>query len=152
MTVSDFLGIAFLVLPLLVPLGGALYRALLEKLPSNKQVIVDSAVHMVVAGVEQVGQGFSSAGKKEMALSKLASILKSKGIKLSPSEADMALEEAVFLMNRAFHASAPAPSVGPDAVGFSAPAVVPAPAATSENPNLWFQPVTSTSFPVTLHF
>jgi Bacteriophage holin of superfamily 6 (Holin_LLH) len=148
MSVSDFLGIAFLVLPLLVPLGGALYRALLEKLPSNQQAIVDSVVHMVVAGVEQVGQGFSSAGKKEMALSKLSSILKSKGIKLSPSEADMAIEEAVFLMNRAFHPAA-ALSSGPDTVGFSAPAVVPAPAATSDNPNLWFQPVPSTSYPVT---
>lgn len=97
-----------LVLPLLVPVGGALYQLFLHHLPANQRMELESVVQTVVSGVEQGLAGQSPDAKKQAAVSAVSLLAKQFHLNLNPSVVGMLIEAAVYELNQSqsYHPSA----------------------------------------------
>lgn len=93
-------GFASVVIPLLLPVADHLKALLASKLPASQAAVVDQVVTMVVHGMEQAGSGATGDDKRIEALRLIREMLAKRGIKPDPNHVEMALQQAVFLMNQ----------------------------------------------------
>ncbi len=97
--------IAITVLPILLPplisLSTVLYQHLLQRLPQQKQDIVDQVVRTVVPAVEQTATGLmSSAAKKQAALDMATQMMDSLHVHVSEDMLSSMIEATVFALNQ----------------------------------------------------
>ena len=150
MTLADTLTLISIIVPILVPLGMALYHRLLEGLPSNRQAVVAQIVDRAVTAVEQMVGSGNGALKKDRATEMIGEMLNTEGklfgrrIPVTSTQISALIECSVAALNAAEDAkpkpigfgstSAPTPEAaiaptGNDDPGtIAVPAAVPAPA------------------------
>jgi LL-H family phage holin len=110
MTTSEWLQLAAIVLPIILPplisLCVVWYKNMVQKLPQQKRDIVDQVVRTVVYAVEQkLDDTASNPQKKQEAVTLVKQILASLHISATDEMIDAVIEAAVFTMNQEKQAS-----------------------------------------------
>lgn len=124
-SLADALTLISLIVPILVPLGMALYQHLLDGLPANQRAVVSQVVDNAVTAVEQMVGSGSGPLKKANATELVNAMLASRHIHVAPAEVSALIECGVAALNAARDAK-------PKPIGFgassqtSAPAIAPA--------------------------
>lgn len=104
LSVNDVVALLGAILPVLIPLGAALYHALVAALPANQQNALNNIVGTVVSAVEQQAQAgtISPDARKAAAVTAVQAIAKQFGVAkyASPAVVNALIECAMFELNQ----------------------------------------------------
>ena len=101
MTFEQVVTLLGLVLPILIPLGAALFHFLVGKLPKDVQSKLTELAGVAVAASEQAGKGMTSEEKKANAMAAVKELASALGLQKYATDAAVSalIEAAVFAMN-----------------------------------------------------
>ncbi|HVB24916.1 MAG TPA: phage holin, LLH family [Ktedonobacteraceae bacterium] len=95
------------VYPFLFALAAVMFKWLIATLPKDRQAEVNQVVQMVVQGVEQCANGKSGPEKKQMAVTRISTVLNSLHISVPPMLVDAMIEATVYGINQSQPISLP---------------------------------------------
>lgn len=93
--------------PFLFALAAVMFKWLIATLPKDRQAEVNQVVQMVVQGVEQCANGKSGPEKKQMAVTRISTVLNSLHISVPPMLVDAMIEATVYGINQSQPISLP---------------------------------------------
>ncbi|GHO44505.1 phage holin [Ktedonospora formicarum] len=92
--------IAAIVVPFVISAAGALFKLLIEKLPSAQRANAEKLVEVAVKQVEQQCKGLEGPEKRAEAVALLQTLLKAAHINVPSSIVESLIEAVVFEINK----------------------------------------------------